>query len=1150
MELTTMKSNESPRFGRRVWARQWIALIAVGATTSLGPVLVAADAPGIDLRDTRMLAEPALSARQVAFTYDNDIWIADLGASADGGRIARRITSHEGYESNPRFSPDGKLLAFSGEYDGNIDVYVVPVEGGSPLRLTWHPGPDFVEGFTPDGTAVLFNSPRSVHTLRHVQLFTVPIAGGFPTRLPIPHGLHASYSPDGKAIAYQPLAEVHEEWKHYRGGTTARIWLYDFPGKTVAQVPQPPERSNDVDPMWIGNQIFFRSDRAGEINLFSFDRGTSEVRQLTRFTDFPVLAASAESAAPGSRIVFEQGGWIHVLDTATGKIERLRIGAASDLKDRRPRFEKGADYARSGDLSPSGARAVIEFRGEIVTVPAEKGSPRNLTQTTGANERSPVWSADGTRIAFFSDASGEYRLVVAPQDGGGEPHAYDLAGAGFYEDIDWSPDGKFISYADNSWSLYVLELENGAIDHVGSEHLYGPDRGRNLHHSWSPDSKWLAYTLHTGTYIQEVFLYSVKDKTSHAVTDGLSEVSEPVFDAGGKYLYFFASTDAGPVKQWFSMASADMVVTRSLYLAVLAKGVESPFKPESDEEKGEAAKETPDDEHPATGAAPPGEPESASKRAKGGEGAKGGSDAGEETTKVEVKVDFEGLDQRIVAVPIEPAAYSNLLAGKEGKVFYLRSAKPGGGPGSLRVYDLEKREEKTLLGDGVRRFTISRDRGKVLYVTDDAWAIATIGAEPIDPAKGRLPIDQVEVKIDPAAEWPQIFNEAWRINRDYFYDPGMHGADWPAMREKYAAFLPSIVTRRDLNRVIQWMGSELAVGHHRVAGGDQRLDRDAMPGGLLGADFEVANGRYRIAKVFGGLNWNPTLRAPLTAPGVDAVAGEYLLAVDGRELFASEDVYSRFEKTAGKNVSITLGPSPDGKGARTVTVVPIEDEGALRNRDWVEGNLRRVKEATGGRVAYVYVPNTANLGHTYFKRYFFPQADKEAIIVDERHNGGGQVADYYIDHLRRPFISYWATRYGADLETPGAAIHGPKVMIIDETAGSGGDLLPWMFRKLELGKLVGRRTWGGLVGVLGFPVLMDGGFITAPNLAFWTEDGFLVENEGVPPDVEVEQWPAEVEAGHDPQLEKAIAIVLEELEKNPRHRPERPPFPNRVKPSA
>ena len=434
--------------------------LAACAAIRGGSALVAADAPTIDFHDTRMLAQPALSARQVAFAYDNDIWIADLGVPSDTARVARRLTSHEGYEYRPRFSPDGTMVAFSGEYDGNVDVYVMSVDGGSPRRLTWHPGRDEVEGFTPDGKSILFTSPRSVYTGRFVQLFTVPVSGGFPTRLPIPNGLHASYAPDGSAMAYQPLAEVHEQWKHYRGGATARIWLYDFAKKAVAQVPQPSDRSNDVDPMWIGNRIYFRSDRNGEINLFSFDRSSGEVKQLTSFTDFPVLAASAEASGDGARIAFEQAGWIHVLDTRTGKAERLRIGAASDLKEVRPRFEKGKDFVRDGALSPSGARAVLEFRGEIVTVPAEKGAPRNLTRTTGVHERDPSWSPDGARIAWFTEVTGEYRLSVAPQDGSGEARSYDLEGAGFYQDMQWSPDGRYISYTDNSWTLYLLDLDH------------------------------------------------------------------------------------------------------------------------------------------------------------------------------------------------------------------------------------------------------------------------------------------------------------------------------------------------------------------------------------------------------------------------------------------------------------------------------------------------------------------------------------------------------------------------------------------------------------------------------------------------------------------------------------------------------------------
>jgi tricorn protease len=1076
----------------------WLATVAGGS------------AAAVDAQDTRLLAQPAVSKASVAFAYDNDLWIT----SRSGGP-ARRLTSHEGRESNPRFSPDGDWVAFSGEYDGNTDVYVIAVAGGAPRRLTWHPGADIVQGFTPDGSAVLFFSGRSVHTNRYVQLFTVPLTGGFPSRLPIPNGLRASYNADGSKIAYIPISERNTQWKNYRGGTTSRIWLYDTSDHSVVEVPQPTGRSNDTDPMWVGDSVYFRSDRDGEINLHVFSPATGEVRRLTSYEDFPVLAASAESPAAGSQIVYEQAGYIHLFDTARESSTRLQVAVPADLKDTRPRLASDRSFIRSVALSPSGARAVLGYRGEVVTLPAKKGAARHLTGSPGAHERSPVWSNDGSRIAFFSDRSGEYELHLVSQDGRGEVRTYALDGAGFYEDPRFSPDDRYLSYIDNSWSLYVLDLVTGSTTKVGSEPHFGPRRAGDLHHAWSPDSRWLVYTMHTPSYIQTVFLYSIEENRSYAVTDGLSEASEPVFDASGKYLYFFASTDAGPVKQWFAMSNADMELSRSLYLAVLRKGEASPLAPESDEEEGSE-----DD----------------------------GDEAGEEGAADEVarvEVDFEGLEERIVAVPIEEASYSNLRAGAAGRIYYLR-ASARGEAGSLRRYDLDERDEKTLISKDARSFSLAPDGSRLLYRVGDKWGIAD-SSEPIDLAETSLDVDRVEVRIDPRVEWEQIFDEAWRVNRDYFYDPGMHGADWPAMKEKYSVFLPDLATRQDLNRVLQWMCSEIAVGHHSVFGGDLRTEVESVPGGLLGADLEVVGDRYRFARVLGGLNWNPELRPPLTEPGVGVAAGEYLIAVEGRDLRADENVYSRFEKTADRNVEITVAASADGSGARTVTVVPVRSEGALRNRAWVEGNLRRVDEATDGRVAYVYVPNTSNAGHTYFKRYFFPQAHKDAIIVDERFNGGGQVADYYIDHLRRPYISHWATRYGADIETPGGAIQGPKVMLIDETAGSGGDLLPWMFTKLGLGTLVGKRTWGGLVGVLGFPVLMDGGGVTAPNLAIWTEDGFVVENVGVPPDVEVEQWPAEVIAGRDPQLEKAIEIALEQLEAAPPPQRARPPFPVRVR---
>ncbi len=606
-------------------------------------------------------------------------------------------------------------------------------------------------------------------------------------------------------------------------------------------------------------------------------------------------------------------------------------------------------------------------------------------------------------------------------------------------------------------------------------------------------------------------------------------MNDPVFDASGKYLYFFASTNAGPLRDWFAQSNNDMVVSGSLYLAVLARGIESPLKKESDEEDVS----TPEDD--AADAADTAD-------------ANGDEEEGEEED-TNVHIDFDGITQRVVAIPAGSGYFGSLQPGAEGTLYYLRSdglsASAPNASSSLRMYDLATREEEMLLGDA-SAFALSSDEKKVLVRSGDSWHIAAAGTK-IDPSEGKLSTDALQVKIDPRQEWAQIFREAWRINRDYFYDPNMHGADWPAMYDKYAQFLPHLATRADLNRVLQWMHSELAVGHHRVGGGDFLNRPERIPGGLLGADYAVDGDRYRFAKVYGGLNWTPDLRAPLTEPGVDVETGEYLIAVNGVDLRYPENLYDRFENTAGKAVEITVAADGSGTDARTVTVVPIANESALRNRDWVEGNMRKVHEATDGRVAYVYVPNTAGLGHEYFKRYFFPQADKEALIVDERFNGGGQAADYYIDMMRRPYTAHWAMRYGDDLKMP-TAIHGPKVVLIDETAGSGGDLFPWMFRKFELGTLIGKRTWGGLVGILGFPVLLDGGSITAPNVGIWVEDGgFVVENVGVPPDIEVEQWPAEVIAGHDPQLERAIAEIMRQLEANPQTVPQRPAFPVRVR---
>ncbi|NKB86673.1 MAG: peptidase S41 [Acidobacteria bacterium] len=1087
-----------------------LTLIAVISLTALPPSASGNAAIAPDPDDTRMLAAPAISATHVAFIYAGDLWSARL----DGSDV-RRLTTHVGQESWPVFSPDGDWIAFSAQYDGNLDVYIVPTRGGEPRRLTWHPGPDLTRDWTPDGSAVLFASQRAVHTNRHLKLHTVSVDGGMPEELPIPYAFWASYSGDGSHIAYTHYGDRHLQWKNYRGGTQARIWIYDTADHGVADVMKPAGGSNDTEPMWLGDRMYFLSDRAGEFNLFSSDMAGGIVTQHTFHDDFPVLHAKAG----GGQIVYEQGGylftWAPGSSSRTG--ERLRIGVAADLIERRSRWIDGAEWIRGGSVSPSGARVALEYRGDIVTVPADKGDVRNLTASSSAHDRSPAWSPDGQTIAWFSDAGDAYRLHVGDPMGRDEPRVIDVEGAGYYEAIDWAPDGTKLTYTDNAMALWLLDLETEQTTQIAKEPYYGPFK--TISGSWSPDSAWIAYTVPTEADFRQVWLFNVADGSRHPITDGLSDAFFPVFDGSGKYLYFLASTEAGPVRGWFAMSNADMSASSAIYLAVLEAGAASPLKRQSDEEPVASDSDASDDE-----------------------------DAAEDTG---VEFDLENVHQRIVALPVGEADYSYLEAGQPGKLFYLHR-QPGqgygefGGPGTIKMFDLGSREE-TSIGGPAFNYTLSGDGSKLMAVMPGGQFVMGAADAPLNPAEGALPVDRIRVRIDPVEEWAQIYREVWRINRDWFYDPGMHGSNWDAMGEKYSDFLGALTSRADLNRLLRWLQSELAVGHSNTGGGDFPFDVDNVQGGLLGADFVVDSGRYQVEKIYGGLNWNPNLRSPLTEPGVDVKEGEYVIAVDGEDVAPPTNLYSFFENTANTSVELTVSATADGADARTVSVVPVNSDYALRNRDWVEGNIAKVDAATDGRVAYVYVPNTTGQGHEYFKRYFFPQAHKDAIIVDERYNGGGQVADYYIDILRRPYISHWATRYGGDYKTPFYSIQGPKVMIIDETAGSGGDLLPWMFNKLELGPLVGKRTWGGLVGMLGFPVLLDGGGITSPNLGIWTEEGFIVENVGVPPDYEVEQTPADVIAGHDPQLEKAIELALEELAANPPKEYKRPPFPTRVR---
>jgi tricorn protease len=1074
--------------------KAFIVMLQLSALLFVIPMAVLA----IDTKDTRMLSQPAISANHIAFIYAEDLWVANTDGSQP-----RRLTVDEGIESNPAFSPDGSLIAFSAQYDGNTDVFVIPVDGGIPKRLTWHPAADIVKGFTPDGKSVLFSSTRVASNNRYSQLFTVPVTGGQEAQLEIPNAYHATYSPDGKYLAYTPIADAFKQWKNYRGGSASTIWLFSFADKGIVKIPKSVGGSNDVGPIWLGKTVYFRSDRNGEFNLYAYEVGSTTVKQLTDFKDFPVLNASGCD----NKIIFEQAGYLHLFDLATGASKKLTIGIAADLLELRPRFVSGAKYIRSGGISPTGSRAVFDFRGDIITVPAEKGDYHNITATTAAHEKYPSWSPDGRWIAYFSDATGEYKLDIKAQDGAGEAKSFKLNGTGFYAYPQWSPDGKQITYTDNGRNLYVLTIADGSIKKVASDELYVPGAFRDMFGDWSPDSKWIAYTQVTGTYFRRIYFYSTEEKKSYAVTDGLSNADEPKFSRDGKYLYFLASTDAGPVLNWFDQSNEDMHQSNSIYLLTLQSQTPSPLAKENDEE---AVKDTSAGKKMANAAA--------------------------------FHIDWQDMQNRIIDVPVRAGSIRQPGVTATGDLLYITNDN---GAAKMHKYSFKKRSDTEVTD--MNGYDLSADGKKMLFGTNQGYFISNAGEKP-EPGKGKLNTDALQIKIDPAAEWPQIFDEAWRINRDYFYDPGMHGADWPAMKKKYAAFLPDLACRNDLNILIQWMCSELSVGHQRITdAGDHLHQADRVSGGLLGADYTVVNDHYRIKKIYGGLNWNPNLRSPLTEPGVNVHVGDYLLAVNGKPVTANENLYQYFENTAGKITDLTVGPNADLTGSRMVKVVPVASENELRNRDWVEGNLKKVTDATKGQVAYVYVPNTSVEGHDYFKRYFYPQANRKAIIVDERFNGGGSLADYYINLLQNPYQAYWHLRYGQDLKSPSASIQGPKVMLIDETAGSGGDMLPWMFKKFKVGTLVGQRTWGGLVGILGFPEFLDGGGVTAPNVGIWTKEGFVVENVGIAPDIEVEQTPSAVIDGHDPQLEKAISVALSELEKNPQVAPVRPPFPVRVR---
>ena len=1100
---------------------------------------------------TRLLRTPTVSSTQIGFAYANNIWVVPRA-----GGSARRLTSFQGQTANPHFSPDGRWIAFSGEYAGNFDVYIVPADGGEPKRLTWHPGADMVEGWTPDGKSVLFSSTRATWTPSGAPRFwTVPVDGGVEEPMILPRAYQGKISPDGTHVAYRMNNSWDEERRNYRGGQNRPIWIVDL--KTYDLVSPPWTDSKDVCPVWVDDSVFFISDRDGVANVWEYQTKTKKLTQITKFTDFDVK--SMDSGA--GTVVFEQAGYVHELDPKSGKEKIVNIVATGDFPWMMANWEDVSNRLTNMALSPTGKRVAVEARGEIFTIPVDKGDVRNLTNSSGSAERDPAWSPDGKFVSYFSDKSGEYKLVIEAQDGLTPPREIALTKPTHYYTPSWSPDSKKLLFTDTNLKVWVLDVGTGQAKIVGEDPWMVP--ARTLNPVWSPDSKWVAYSSRLRSLYHAIFVSNVETGETKQVTDGLADAVWPAWDTSGKYLWFLASTDFGLRSQWLDMTSYDHIPTFGLYFAVLHKSDPSPLLPESDEDRGVGT----GTRRLQPGACPGDAP--------GGDGAGGGGEAGAQRGPrgpVTVQIDFDGLQQRIISVPGVPERpYSDLQAGLDGQVFFLEArvtaggggGGQGGGGGELWRYRLCDRRANTFVSN-VNAYEISADHRKLVYraatggggqgggpfgggANAPAPQLFLVDADrtPPQPGAGRLNYT-LRMYLDPREEFKQIFNEGWRNQRDYLYVPNMHGADWPKMREMYGQLLPYVMHRADLNYLLDMMGAEIAIGHSYVRGGDMPSVPQPV-GGLLGADFAIENGRYKVTRIYDNESWNPDLRSPLATPGANVNTGDYILAINGVELRAPDNIYRLLDGTANRQTTLTVNSTPTMEGARTVTVVPVANEQALRTRAWVESNRRLVEKLSDGQLAYVYLPNTGQPGYNSFNRYYFSQQDKKGVVVDERFNGGGSAADYIIEVLERDFDGYFNNVAGEryPFTSPSAGIWGPKVMIINEMAGSGGDLMPYMFKRRKIGTLVGKRTWGGLVHTADTPTFIDGGSMIAPRGGFFARDGrWAVENEGVAPDVDVENWPKDVIAGRDPQLERAVQEAMRLLKEHPVERlPKEPPPP-------
>src|SRR5882724_10335925 len=1066
---------------------------------------------------TKLLRFPDIHGDRVAFTYGGDIWTAP----ATGGS-AIRLTAHPGVEVFAKFSPDGKWIAFTGQYDGDEQVYVIPSTGGVPRQLTFYPakGPltprwgydNQVYGWSKDGTHVFFRSLRDSWTLPIARLYSVSVEGGPAEALPMPEAGSGDYSPDGAQMVYSPQSRDFRSEKRYGGGEANVLYTFDLKANTTKRITEGPRATRD--PMWIGDTIYYDSDRDGHFNIYAYNVGSGKTAQVTRSKLWDVRWPSSDH---DGRIIYEMDGELQILDAKSGKTTPISITVPDDGLARRPSRVSAANNIESYELSPKGERALFSARGDIFTAPIEKGPTRNLTHSSGAHDKWPSWSPDGSQVAFISDMSGEEELYIVPQDGSKPPTQLTTGGQAMRYQPDWSADGKRIAFSDKDGKVFVVTV----ADKKMTEIVKSP-RNQIRDYTWSPSANYLAFSMSVkGSGFASLYIWNAADNKVSRVTDDMFNAGSPVWDPQGNYLYFASQREFAPQ---ISNIEFNYATNKDVYLYAMAlrKDVKHPFPAESDEvavakPKDESAAEKKDGEGEKPAEAKPAAPPAAKA----------------------MTIDFDGISSRVARVPIGADNYGGIAA-KPG--FSIYSTGPafyyglqGDRPPQLKIFSLKDRKETTLIDDFGGGFAISRDGSKIL--TRTAQGFGLYDATP-QGDKSRKPVSIAGLVVDrvPAEEWNQIFNEVWRRYRDWFYVPNMHGYDWVALREQYRPLLQYVAHRSDLNYLISEMISELTVQHAYIEGGDFQIPPRPRVG-LPGARFELdrAAGRYRISKIFEGENEEDIYRSPLTEIGVNVKVGDYVLAIDGDELKPNDDPYRMLRNKADNPVSLTVNSKPTMEGSRVVSYRPITDEGNLIYLDWVTRNRKRVEEATGGRVGYIHIPDMGANGIREFIKWYYPQIDKEALIVDVRANGGGNVSRMLIERLRRKVLGINYARTD-DMGTtyPDGVFMGPMAALLDQNSASDGDIFPWMFREAGLGPLIGKRSWGGVVGISNRGGLIDGGNVFVPGSALANNKGqWIIEGYGVDPDIDVENDPQSVIAGHDPQLERSITELMAKIKDHP-----------------